>query len=73
MEVNMESFLVFFNSFLSASWQLLLDSSIYILFGLLVSGLLKVFLSPSYVARHLGHGRFKSVFKAAMFGIPLPL
>jgi len=55
------------------SWHLLLDASVYILFGLLISGLLRVFLNPSSVARHLGQGRFKSVFKAALLGIPIPL
>ena len=60
------------NIFLEA-WHLLLQSSMYILFGLLVSGLLRVFLSPHSVAKHLGQGRFRSVFKAALLGIPLPL
>jgi uncharacterized protein len=46
---------------------------VYILFGLLVSGLLRVFLNPNTVSRHLGHGRFSSVFKAAFLGIPIPL
>lgn len=55
------------------SWHLLLDGAVYILFGMLVGGLLKVFLSPAFVAQHLGAGRFSSVFKAALFGIPLPL
>ena len=55
------------------SWHLLLDASVYILFGLLISGLLRVFLNPNSVARHLGQGRFKSVFKAALLGIPIPL
>ena len=55
------------------SWELLLDAAPYILFGILVGGLLKVFLSPAYVARHLGQGRYSSVFKAALFGVPLPL
>ncbi len=58
---------------LYASWQLLNQSAFYILFGLLVGGLLKTFLSPTYVAAHLGKGRFSSVFKAALFGIPIPL
>ncbi len=58
---------------LQASWHLLADASIYILFGILVGGLLKVFLSPATVARHLGEGRFASVFKAALLGIPMPL
>jgi uncharacterized membrane protein YraQ (UPF0718 family) len=55
------------------SWHLLLEASIYILFGMLVGGLLKVFLNPSYVANHLGRGRISSVLKAALFGIPIPL
>ncbi len=55
------------------SWHLLLEASIYILFGILVGGLLKVFISPATVAGHLGKGRFTSVFKAALFGIPIPL
>ena len=58
---------------LAEAWGLLLESSPYIIFGLLVSGLLRVFLNPGAVSRHLGHGRFRSVFKAAILGIPLPL
>jgi len=54
-------------------WHLLLESAVYILFGLLVSGLMRVFLNPGSVSRHLGHGRFLSVFKAAILGIPIPL
>jgi uncharacterized protein len=56
-----------------ASWKLLQEASLYVVFGLLVSGLLKVFLDPGLVARHLGRGRFASVFKAAILGIPIPL
>jgi uncharacterized membrane protein YraQ (UPF0718 family) len=60
-------------SILQESWHLLLEASVYILFGMLVGGLLKVFLSPSFVAGHLGKGKFISVIKAALFGIPIPL
>jgi hypothetical protein len=56
-----------------AAWSLLLDSSVYILFGILIAGLLKVFLNPATVAKHLGSGRFSSVIKAALIGVPLPL
>jgi len=55
------------------SWRLLQEASIYMLFGILVAGLLRVFLNPGSVARHLGRGRFRSVFKAAILGIPIPL
>jgi uncharacterized protein len=58
---------------LRGSWTMLLDASFYVLIGLLVGGLLKVFLSPGLVAKHLGKGGAGSVFKAALFGIPLPL
>lgn len=58
---------------LLAAWNILADSSVYVLFGLLVGGLLKAFLDPGTVARHLGRGRYAPVFKAALWGIPLPL
>ncbi len=58
---------------LGESWHLLREASVYILFGMLVGGLLKVFLNPSFVAAHLGRGKFSSVIKAALFGIPIPL
>lgn len=61
-----------FNVLLS-SWDMLQQASVYILFGLMIGGLLKMFLSPAYVASHLGTGRFSSVFKAALLGIPIPL
>ncbi len=65
-------FTFFYNVILS-SWDMLQQASIYILFGLLIGGLLKMFLSPAYVAGQLGSGRFSSVFKAALLGIPIPL
>ena len=58
---------------LSSSWHLLLDASVYIIFGIIVGGILKVFLSPEYVVRQLGSGRFMPVLKASLFGIPIPL
>lgn len=54
-------------------WHILLDSSLYILLGILIAGFLKVFLNPDVVQNHLGKGRFSSVLKAAFFGVPLPL
>lgn len=62
-----------FQNIISSSWDILKDSSVYILFGIFVSGLLKGFLNPSTVLRHLGRGRFLSVLKAALLGIPIPL
>jgi uncharacterized membrane protein YraQ (UPF0718 family) len=58
---------------LSASLALFLDASPYILFGILVAGLFRMFLSTDYVAANLGRGRFLPVIKAALLGIPIPL
>jgi len=58
---------------LSEIWHVLMDSSVYILFGILVAGLLRMFLNPAVVVRHLGRGTFVSVFKSALFGMPFPL
>lgn len=63
----------FFTAVFWESWKLLLDASVYIIFGIVIAGLLKTFLSTEYVAKHLGKGRFKPVLKAALFGIPIPL
>lgn len=57
----------------AASWSLLEASSVYILLGLVLAGMLKIFLSPSFVADHLGQGKIRSVFKAALLGVPIPL
>lgn len=57
----------------TSAWGLLLESAPYMLFGMVVAGLVKVYLSPHAIARHLGRGRFGSVVKAAVLGVPLPL
>jgi uncharacterized membrane protein YraQ (UPF0718 family) len=58
---------------LRESWHLLQEASIYVIFGILVAGMLRIFLNPGTVTRHLGQGRFSSVFKASLLGIPIPL
>jgi hypothetical protein len=58
---------------LNEAWVLLRESSVYVLFGILVAGLMRVFLSPEAVGRHLRRGKVRSVLKAAVLGIPIPL
>lgn len=58
---------------LSEAWSLLQASSVYVLFGIFVAGLMKVFVSPEAVGRHLGRGKVSSVIKAAILGVPIPL
>lgn len=54
-------------------WRILLDSSPYIILGIVVAGFIKVFTNQDFISRHLRNGRYRSVIKASLFGIPLPL
>ncbi|MCP4709249.1 MAG: SO_0444 family Cu/Zn efflux transporter [Planctomycetes bacterium] len=56
-----------------ASWGVLGEMSVYLLFGFFVAGVLSVFLSADWVKRHLGGWGVVPVFKASLFGVPLPL
>jgi uncharacterized membrane protein YraQ (UPF0718 family) len=62
-----------FQDILSACWEILLDAAPFILLGFFVAGLVKALLPEELVVRHLGGSGSGSVFKAALFGIPLPL
>jgi hypothetical protein len=54
-------------------WTTMTEMSPYLLFGFLMAGLLSMFISAKTVERHLGSRGFWSVFKAALFGVPMPL
>ena len=58
---------------LLGTWDVLTQMAPYLIFGFFVAGLLSVLISPSFIERHLGHGRFLPTLKSATFGIPLPL
>ena len=60
-------------NFIYALANILNEMSPYILLGFLIAGLLHVFVSPEAMSRHLSGRGWKPVFKAALFGIPLPL
>jgi len=58
---------------LKESYFLILKISPYLLFGFLFAGVLHVFVRTETIARHLGKNNAGAVFKASLFGIPLPL
>lgn len=58
---------------LVASWWMLAEMAPYLLLGFVVAGLLSAFISPEWVERHLGGSRLGQIFKASLFGVPLPL
>ena len=68
-----EDTMTLIHDIIAASWDILLEAAPYVLFGFFVAGLLKAYVPASFVARHLGRGHVGPVFKAALFGIPLPL
>lgn len=65
----MDFFILFINNF----WILSQDMAIYIIFGVLIAGVLKQVIPTDFVKNHLGSDNFSSVIKASVFGIPLPL
>jgi len=54
-------------------WQTVAEMSPYLLFGFFVAGLLSVLVSQRVVQRHLGGRGLLPLFKASIFGVPLPL
>jgi uncharacterized membrane protein YraQ (UPF0718 family)/copper chaperone CopZ len=60
-------------SILQEIWQLILEMSVYLLFGFLVAGLLKYYISDRYIKKIAGKGNLASDIKLSLFGIPLPL
>ena len=54
-------------------WGTLSEMSPYLLFGFGVAGVLSVWINADLVQRHLGGTGFWQVFKASLFGVPLPL
>ena len=58
--------------FLESLWKYLQVSSPWLLLGFFFSGVIHNFVNIASIKKHLGKG-IKSIFKAAFFGIPLPL
>ena len=54
-------------------WLVTTDMAWWLIFGFLVAGALSVAISPVWLERHLGGGGFGPVWKASLFGVPLPL
>ncbi len=54
-------------------WHTFNEAAPYILFGTFMAGVIQTFVDKDRIAKHLGKPGFKSVFMAALFGVPLPL
>jgi len=62
-----------FLAWLDAVWGILAESGPWLLAGFVIAGLIKELVPQEKVLRHFGGDDLKSVFKASLFGAPLPL
>ncbi|MFA6715428.1 MAG: permease [Victivallales bacterium] len=63
----------YIKDFFTAFWMVSCMMAPWLLFGFFSAGVLSVFFKPEYIYRHMGKPGFKSIFKAALFGVPLPV
>lgn len=49
------------------------DVALFMLFGFFIAALLYIFFTTDLIKKHLGTGKIRPVFLAALFGIPIPL
>jgi len=58
---------------IEASVTIFREAAPYVLLGFLMAGVIRAYLTPETVVRYFRRGRFRSVFYASLFGIPIPL
>lgn len=58
---------------LAQTWLLLLQSGLYLLGGFIIAGFIHAFLPTAGLSRWLGRDDWRSVLRAAIVGVPLPL
>lgn len=59
--------------FLKDTWLLLVEMAPYLLFGFIIAGILRVIIPKEKIYKHLANNDFRSIVKATMLGVPLPL
>lgn len=61
------------SDYMQSFWHLLCEMAPYLLLGFFIAGLLQAFVPRKLLSRHLAGRDCRSVVKAALLGIPLPL
>lgn len=59
--------------YITTFWQVFSSMAPWLLFGYLLAGIIAFLLTPEQVKKHLSTGGFKSILKAVLLGVPLPL
>ena len=68
-----ELYMNFILDFISYFWNLSTMIGLYVLIGLIFVGIVHLYVSESWIQKHLGHNSRYGVLKGALYGIPLPL
>jgi uncharacterized membrane protein YraQ (UPF0718 family)/copper chaperone CopZ len=55
------------------SINLWFEVAFYLLLGMVIAGVLHLFLGKQFISRHLGRGGVSSIAKSTLLGIPLPV
>lgn len=55
------------------TWDMIYESSLFLLFGFALAGLIRSLVTPSALTAIFGRGRIRQIFTASMVGVPLPL
>ena len=64
---------MWFETFICQLWQVMLDLSPSLLLGLFIAGLVHLYLPAGLVHRGLNRPDLRSIARAALIGVPLPL
>ena len=59
--------------FLLEMWSLCQEMAPFLLMGMVISGLISIFIDSRLILKHLGSKNFLSIIKSTVFGIPIPL
>lgn len=60
-------------AFFSELWMILTESSIWLVLGFILAGVVHVLIPREWMLKHLGGRGIVPIFKASLLGIPLPL
>ncbi len=55
------------------TWNIIKEASPYLLFGFLIAGILYILLPEEKISKYFGERSLKSVVRASLLGIPIPL
>ena len=68
-----ETVLLTMTNFLEELWMILTESSVWLIFGFLLAGVVHVLVPREWMLKHLGGKGIVPILKASLLGIPLPL